>query len=230
MPVAIIIRGRPAQWSDGQRFRLPSSSARLPCAWGELSGRGTCSHLTRPNQRAGDRRRETGSRLGSARERRFDVLEDQVVLPDARRVRQDHLSDRERAGKEIRTAPLQVRREAHRHLKSKKAMIGLEARCSLRASRALIDHIDVVNSEDASRQGTRNRPHILTKQPTYGAQLRRHDVLAEQVGAQARLGQPPETGKASIGGFSYAPGEIRTPDLRFRRPTLYPAELQAQNR
>ncbi len=27
--------------------------------------------------------------------------------------------------------------------------------------------------------------------------------------------------------FSYAPGEIRTPDLRFRRPTLYPAELRA---
>ncbi len=25
-----------------------------------------------------------------------------------------------------------------------------------------------------------------------------------------------------------APGEIRTPDLRFRRPTLYPAELLAQ--
>jgi hypothetical protein len=24
-----------------------------------------------------------------------------------------------------------------------------------------------------------------------------------------------------------APGEIRTPDLRFRRPTLYPAELRA---
>ena len=27
-----------------------------------------------------------------------------------------------------------------------------------------------------------------------------------------------------------APGEIRTPDLRFRRPTLYPAELLAQSR
>ena len=27
-----------------------------------------------------------------------------------------------------------------------------------------------------------------------------------------------------------APGEIRTPDLRFRRPTLYPAELRALNR
>jgi adenine-specific DNA-methyltransferase len=26
----------------------------------------------------------------------------------------------------------------------------------------------------------------------------------------------------------HAPGEIRTPDLRFRRPTLYPAELRAQ--
>ena len=30
--------------------------------------------------------------------------------------------------------------------------------------------------------------------------------------------------------FSHAPGEIRTPDLRFRRPTLYPAELRAQSR
>jgi hypothetical protein len=28
-------------------------------------------------------------------------------------------------------------------------------------------------------------------------------------------------------GFPDAPGEIRTPDLRFRRPTLYPAELRA---
>jgi hypothetical protein len=28
-------------------------------------------------------------------------------------------------------------------------------------------------------------------------------------------------------GFCSAPGEIRTPDLRFRRPTLYPAELRA---
>ena len=28
---------------------------------------------------------------------------------------------------------------------------------------------------------------------------------------------------------SHAPGEIRTPDLRFRRPTLYPAELRAQS-
>jgi hypothetical protein len=32
-----------------------------------------------------------------------------------------------------------------------------------------------------------------------------------------RLGDP----------FGSAPGEIRTPDLRFRRPTLYPAELRA---
>jgi hypothetical protein len=31
-------------------------------------------------------------------------------------------------------------------------------------------------------------------------------------------------------GFSNAPGEIRTPDLRFRRPTLYPAELRAPGR
>src|SRR5207248_11603671 len=29
--------------------------------------------------------------------------------------------------------------------------------------------------------------------------------------------------------FQSAPGEIRTPDLRFRRPTLYPAELRAQS-
>src|SRR5207245_5404507 len=29
------------------------------------------------------------------------------------------------------------------------------------------------------------------------------------------------------GALSHAPGEIRTPDLRFRRPTLYPAELRA---
>ncbi len=31
-------------------------------------------------------------------------------------------------------------------------------------------------------------------------------------------------------GFPDAPGEIRTPDLRFRRPTLYPAELRAPGR
>jgi hypothetical protein len=36
------------------------------------------------------------------------------------------------------------------------------------------------------------------------------------------------SGKAPCAGLSVsAPGEIRTPDLRFRRPTLYPAELRA---
>jgi hypothetical protein len=35
---------------------------------------------------------------------------------------------------------------------------------------------------------------------------------------------PDSTSKPAI---SSAPGEIRTPDLRFRRPTLYPAELRA---
>jgi hypothetical protein len=35
----------------------------------------------------------------------------------------------------------------------------------------------------------------------------------------------PEFDRDKIG----APGEIRTPDLRFRRPTLYPAELRAQS-
>jgi hypothetical protein len=39
------------------------------------------------------------------------------------------------------------------------------------------------------------------------------------------LGQAKNTG--DLRDFSYAPGEIRTPDLRFRRPTLYPAELRA---
>jgi hypothetical protein len=34
---------------------------------------------------------------------------------------------------------------------------------------------------------------------------------------------------ASAGLFCNAPGEIRTPDLRFRRPTLYPAELLARS-
>ena len=33
----------------------------------------------------------------------------------------------------------------------------------------------------------------------------------------------------SLGGQVDAPGGIRTPDLRFRRPTLYPAELRAQS-
>src|SRR5581483_11143013 len=32
----------------------------------------------------------------------------------------------------------------------------------------------------------------------------------------------------AVRGFCSAPGEIRTPDLRFRRPTLYPAELRAR--
>jgi hypothetical protein len=32
------------------------------------------------------------------------------------------------------------------------------------------------------------------------------------------------------GDSASAPGEIRTPDLRFRRPTLYPAELRARGR
>jgi hypothetical protein len=37
----------------------------------------------------------------------------------------------------------------------------------------------------------------------------------------------PETKTPPERGFPSAPGEIRTPDLRFRRPTLYPAELRA---
>jgi hypothetical protein len=49
--------------------------------------------------------------------------------------------------------------------------------------------------------------------------------------APKRLGgslRQTETEKRAISsGFLSAPGEIRTPDLRFRRPTLYPAELRA---
>ncbi len=40
----------------------------------------------------------------------------------------------------------------------------------------------------------------------------------------------PNSKYAYLLGFSSAPGEIRTPDLRFRRPTLYPAELRARER
>jgi hypothetical protein len=41
--------------------------------------------------------------------------------------------------------------------------------------------------------------------------------------------QPPETRKPrGLRGFLDAPERIRTSDLRFRRPTLYPAELRAQ--
>ena len=35
---------------------------------------------------------------------------------------------------------------------------------------------------------------------------------------------------SALGGFEHAPERIRTSDLRFRRPTLYPAELRAQGR
>ena len=40
-------------------------------------------------------------------------------------------------------------------------------------------------------------------------------------------GAPRRAKPRRSGGFLSAPGEIRTPDLRFRRPTLYPAELRA---
>ena len=42
------------------------------------------------------------------------------------------------------------------------------------------------------------------------------------IGERAGWERPAATAKS-------APGEIRTPDLRFRRPTLYPAELRAQS-
>jgi hypothetical protein len=50
-------------------------------------------------------------------------------------------------------------------------------------------------------------------------------------GSSAHLPGIPQAQKnpALAGLFSDAPGEIRTPDLRFRRPTLYPAELLAQS-
>src|SRR4051812_1197840 len=42
-------------------------------------------------------------------------------------------------------------------------------------------------------------------------------------------GLPPEReNPRGCGGFGSAPERIRTSDLRFRRPTLYPAELRAQ--
>jgi hypothetical protein len=37
----------------------------------------------------------------------------------------------------------------------------------------------------------------------------------------------PETTASAVGG---GPGESRTPDLRFRKPLLYPSELQPQER
>src|SRR5947209_95684 len=40
-------------------------------------------------------------------------------------------------------------------------------------------------------------------------------------------GMPSPSHDWSYWRFCDAPGEIRTPDLRFRRPTLYPAELRA---
>src|SRR2546429_7449144 len=43
-----------------------------------------------------------------------------------------------------------------------------------------------------------------------------------------RTARRPKKSPALAGLFTSAPGEIRTPDLRFRRPTLYPAELRAR--
>ena len=56
------------------------------------------------------------------------------------------------------------------------------------------------------------------------------DVQAT-IGPRARRGLLARNWKAPRlrGSKQSAPGEIRTPDLRFRRPTLYPAELLAQN-
>jgi site-specific DNA recombinase len=59
---------------------------------------------------------------------------------------------------------------------------------------------------------------------------RSHENPARPVRPQRRPSSDPfslgpEFDRDKIG----APGEIRTPDLRFRRPTLYPAELRAQS-
>ena len=45
-----------------------------------------------------------------------------------------------------------------------------------------------------------------------------------QTASQAKKGA--QTRRLSPLDISGAPGEIRTPDLRIRSPTLYPAELQ----
>ena len=50
----------------------------------------------------------------------------------------------------------------------------------------------------------------------------------DRFGTYSRVPRPEtQTKKPRCAGLYSAPGEIRTPDLRFRRPTLYPAELRA---
>jgi hypothetical protein len=53
------------------------------------------------------------------------------------------------------------------------------------------------------------------------------DVTALRPSLHRRCGSIPRSRRGLVCEVS-APGEIRTPDLRFRRPTLYPAELLAQ--
>jgi hypothetical protein len=58
----------------------------------------------------------------------------------------------------------------------------------------------------------------------------RHLFTLSFTPARTRLGDVARSCRSSrnLRALPSAPGEIRTPDLRFRRPTLYPAELRAR--
>ena len=76
-----------------------------------------------------------------------------------------------------------------------------------------------------TRQSSQPRPTEAIRASSRVSLSRDLNAVADR--AERQL---PNSKYAYLLGFSSAPGEIRTPDLRFRRPTLYPAELRARER
>jgi hypothetical protein len=80
----------------------------------------------------------------------------------------------------------------------------------------------------AALAARRSVPSALKPVHVLARRVRQLPVTVARRRSSSAVREPerPETTMV-VGYLASAPGEIRTPDLRFRRPTLYPAELRA---
>jgi hypothetical protein len=86
-----------------------------------------------------------------------------------------------------------------------------------------------------SEHSVKRRSHATSRACTHapcgnsaGILLRRRRTSRWIAPCRAASRGAPRTKTPDMRGFHSAPGGIRIPDLRFRRPTLYPAELRAR--
>ena len=81
---------------------------------------------------------------------------------------------------------------------------------------------DILSDGYRPRAWTAHRPDVSAAFASVVALRSRDDEPIERVCSRATSGRCPR-----VRGLRSAPERIRTSDLRFRRPTLYPAELRA---